>query len=529
MLIAHRIAHSRNSIVIGDVMKIKTIVMPNSYRDSVFLMKLSGQAKEEGGAETVSAMMATIRNKELFEASGLMTPDIRDANANDLVIAVRAEEDRLEAAAAAVVRMLEEAPARKQADRRGEAVPRTVDGAMAADPKPNIALVSVAGDYARYEAARAVTNNLDVMLYSDNISLADELALKIMASRKKLMVMGPDCGTAIIDKTPLAFANSVRPGPVGIIGASGTGLQEMCCLLDRMGVGISQAYGTGGRDLKDEIGGLTTLTALDRLAVDADTKAVAILGKPPGKATRAKLIERCRRLGKQVFMHYMGVHDYSAEDKAGMGTAVNLTDFSIMVAKHIAPAAVLDERENDRPLPAGLKPGFLHGVFGGGTLCQEAAEIASRSLPGDKFSNLKVEGFTHITGKDKVEGHVFLDLGEDEFTVGRPHPMMAPELKMERLVDALRNPGVTVALIDMVIGYGSHPDQANLVAQALEKADKHSGGTSRETLVVASVCGTEGDTPSRSSQVAVLERAGVTVLASNARAAAWAVRAARGA
>ncbi|MDR1534459.1 MAG: acyl-CoA synthetase FdrA [Planctomycetota bacterium] len=509
-------------------MKIKTIVMPNSYRDSVFLMKLSGQAKEEGGAETVSAMMATIRNKELFEASGLMTPEIQAANPNDLVIAVRAEEDRLEIAAAAVVRMLEEAPAGKQDGPRGNAAPRTIDGAMAIDPKLNIALVSVAGDYARYEAGRAVANGLDVMLYSDNISLADELALKIMASRKKLMVMGPDCGTAIVNKTPLAFANRVRSGPVGVIGASGTGLQEVCCLLDRMGVGISQAYGTGGRDLKDEIGGLATFTALDRLAADTDAKAVAILGKPPGNATRAKLVERCRRFGKRVFVHYMGVSDYSAEERAGMATAGNLTDFSIMVAKHFVPPAALDETDGGRPLPAGLKPGFLHGIFGGGTLCREAAELAASRLAGDKFSNLEVEGFTRITGKDRVEGHVFLDLGEDEFTVGRPHPMMAPELKMERLVDALRAPGVTVALIDMVIGYGSHPDQANMAVRAMEKADKLSGGASRKTLVVASVCGTEGDAPSRSSQAAILEEAGVAVLASNARAATWAARAAQG-
>ncbi|MDR0361111.1 MAG: acyl-CoA synthetase FdrA [Planctomycetota bacterium] len=510
-------------------MKIKTIIMPNSYRDSVFLMKLSGQAKERGGAETVSAMMGTPRNKELFEASGLMTPEIRAANANDLVIAVRADEDGLEAAAAAVVAMLEEAPARKREDARGASVPRTIDAAMAADPGLNAALISVAGDYARYEAARAVANNTDVMLYSDNISIADELALKTMASRKKLLVMGPDCGTAIINGTPLAFANHVRPGPVGLIGASGTGLQEVCCLLDRMDVGISQAYGTGGRDLKDDIGGLTALTALERLAADAGTTIIAILGKPPGEATRAKILERCRGLGKKVFMHYMGASNYDAENKAGIGTAGNLTDFSIMVARHVNASADLDGKKDDYPLHAGLKPGFVYGIFGGGTLCQEAAEIAAARLPGDKFSNLKVGGFKHITGKDRVEGHVFLDLGEDEFTVGRPHPMMAPELKMERLVDALCNPKAAVALIDMVIGYGSHPDQANLVARALEKADKQSGGASRKKQVVASVCGTKGDAPSRSDQVAILERAGVVVFASNAYAAAWAVRAAQGA
>ncbi|MCD8140728.1 MAG: acyl-CoA synthetase FdrA [Planctomycetaceae bacterium] len=509
-------------------MKTKTIILPNSYRDSVFLMKLSSQAKERGGADTVSAMMGTTRNKELFEASGLMTPEIRDANPNDLVIAVRAEDDKLEAAAQAVLDMLNEAPAKKQDDACGNAAPRTIDAAKTADADLNTAIISVAGDYARYEAARAVTDNMDVMLYSDNISIADELALKTMASRKGLLVMGPDCGTAIIAGTPLAFANRVRSGSVGVIGASGTGLQEVTCLLDRLGVGITQAYGTGGRDLKDDIGGITTLTALERLATDDKTTMIAILGKPPGDATRAKILDRCKNLGKKVFMHYMGASSYDAENKAGIGTADNLTDFSVMVAKAANPSAALDGKGDDHPLPAGLKPGFLHGIFGGGTLCQEAAEIAANSLTGEKFTNLKVKGFTHITGKDKVEGHLFLDLGEDEFTVGRPHPMMAPDLKMERLVDALCNPKVTVALIDLVIGYGTHPDQANLVVQAMEKADKQSGGASRSTLVVASVCGTEGDVPSRSSQVAILEKAGVVVLASNAIAANWAVKAANG-
>ncbi|MDR1520170.1 MAG: hypothetical protein LBU23_08535 [Planctomycetota bacterium] len=508
-------------------MKIKTIIMPNSYRDSVFLMKLSGQARERGGAETVSAMMGTARNKDLFEASGLMTPEIRTANANDLVIAVRADADKLDTAAAVVVAMLDEAPEKRQ-DAAGVSAPRSIDGALAWDPKLNAAIISVAGDYARYEAARAVTNGMDVMLYSDNISIADELALKTMAFRKKLLVMGPDCGTAIINKTPLAFANRVRPGPVGIIGASGTGLQEVCCLLDRMGVGVSQAYGTGGRDLKDDIGGLTALTALERLADDPGTEIVAVIGKPPGNATRAKLLERCRRLGKKVFMHYMGASDYAAENKAGIETAGNLSDFSILLAKHVNPAAALDGKTGDHPLSAGLRPGFLHGVFGGGTLCQEAAEIAASRLAGEKFSNLKVGGFKHIAGRDKVEGHVFLDLGEDEFTVGRPHPMMAPELKMDRLVEALVNPRVAVALIDMVIGYGSNSDQANLVLRALEKAEQLSGGASRGKPVVASVCGAEGDAPSRSGQVAILEGGGVTVLASNAHAAMWAVRAARG-
>ncbi len=506
-------------------MTIQSVIKPNNYRDSIFLMKLSVQAAKESGAEAVSAMMATDRNKDLFSASGLMTPEIHAAKANDLAIAIKGDAAQAEAAVAAVMRLLDQAPERKSGkDAPGAAAPAAIRQAVAADPGLNLALISVAGDYARYEAAEALTAGMDVMLYSDNISLADELALKQMARKKGLMVMGPDCGTSIIGGVPLAFANKIARGPVGIVGASGTGLQEVACLLDRMGVGVSQAYGTGGRDLKDDIGGITSFTAIDRLAADSDTKAVVILAKPPGKATRAAMLERCRSLGKPVFVHYIGASDYAGEEAAGLHTARDLTELACVAARSFNPKAVLDGMDRETAAPAARPGGFLHGFFGGGTLAQEAAEICGPLLKGDKASNLAVAGFTKIGGRDSFTGHVFWDLGEDEFTVGRPHPMMAPDLKMDRMAQALIDPRVSVVLMDMVIGYGSHPEQARLAVEAIERADKESGGKSRQTIVVASVCGTEGDAPSRSAEIALLEKAGVVVLASNAAAARWAAK-----
>ncbi len=505
---------------------IKTVIKSDIYRDSIFLMKLSAQAAQESGVEAISAMMATDRNKDLFSSSGLMTPEIRNACANDLAIAIKGRDELVEKAVATVMRLLDAEPeSAGPSSSIGERV-ATIRQARRRDAGLNLALISVAGDYARLEAAEALAAGMDVMLYSDNISIADELALKKLAAKKGLIVMGPDCGTAIINGTPLAFANNVRQGPISIVGASGTGLQEVCCLLDRLGVGIAQAYGAGGRDLKDDIGGIASLAAIERLAGDGETEALVILGKPPGDAVRKKVVERCRDFGKPVFVHYIGAEDYGSEKAAGMQPAADLTELAELAARHFKPDARLDG-VFDLPL-AKTKPGFLAGVFGGGTLCQEAAEIARKLLQREKAANLNIAGFRKIGGKETFAGHVFWDLGDDEFTVGRPHPMMAPDLKMERVVKALCDPAVAVVLMDMVIGYGSHPEQSKLAVEALARAEKESNGKSREKIVAASVCGTESDRPKRSSEAAALEQAGVKVFASNTFAARWAARAAGG-
>lgn len=509
------------------MLQVHSIIMPNTYRDSVFLMKLSSQAKAESGAEQVSAMMGTPRNKELFTQSGLVTPDVEAAGPDDLVVAIRAEGDLIAKAEEAVTRLLTEA-APKKGRQAGEEAPQDLAQAVAVDADLNLAVISVAGDYARYEAAKAVNAGMDVMLYSDNISLEDEIALKRQAGRKGVLVMGPDCGTAIINGVPLAFANKTSRGPVGVVGASGTGLQEVVCLLERMGVGVSQVYGTGGRDLKDEVGGLTAVSALHRLEKDKETEVIVLLGKPPGNTTRAKLVNILPTLGKKVFVHYLGAKDHAIEEAAGIVSAKNLTDLAVAVATFANPKASVDAVIMDVPVPANARKGYLRGLFGGGTLCQEAAEIAAPILDGEKYANLKVDGFNAIDASQKSKGHCFWDFGDDVFTVGRPHPMMAPELKMERMIEELTDPDVSVVLVDMVIGYGAHQDQAGEFLRALQTAKERNKAAVEGTLVVASVCGADSDSPSRKDQAALLANAGVVVCGSNAQAAALAAKAAMG-
>ena len=504
-------------------MAVRSIIKKDVYRDSIFLMKLSSQAAAESGVELVSAMMATARNKDLFEASGLATPEILAARPNDLAIAIQEGEGAVDGAVEAVMRLLDAEPEKPVGDREADRRPATLrQAASRPGHKPNLALISVAGDYARFEAAEALELGMDVMLYSDNISLADELALKRMARKKGLLVMGPDCGTAIVDGVPLAFANNCAKGPIGLVGASGTGLQEVCCLLDRLGVGVAQAYGVGGRDLRDGVGGITALDSLDRLAGDPGVEALVVLGKPPGADTRRRLRERLQSFGKPAFIHYIGADDYADEEKAGLIPAADLTDLAIKAAGRFRPGAALAEEGVETNISP--RPGFLAGIFGGGTLCQEAAEICGRILSGPKASNLKVAGFAKVAGSDRFAGHVFWDLGEDEFTVGRPHPMMAPELKLARMTEALCDPAVAAVLVDLVVGHGSHPEQAELTAAAMAEAERKSRGASRGKPVIASVCGTEKDRPRRSAQAETLRRAGVVVPASNALAARLAAK-----
>ncbi|MFC0178945.1 hypothetical protein [Thorsellia kenyensis] len=501
---------------------VKSIVLKDTYRDSVFLMKLSVQAKEESGAEQISAMMATDRNKDLYKTSGLLTDEINQAKADDLAIAVRAKEDIIETCLAKVQELLDAAP--KKQGQAGKEIPTTITKALNELEGKTTVLISCAGDYAQYEAATAVVKGCDVVLYSDNISLENELALKQLAKSKGCLVMGPDCGTAIIDGVPYAFANTIGKGPVGVIGASGTGLQEVTCLLDRLGVGISQAYGTGGRDLKDEIGGITAISAFERLIADETTKIIGIVGKPPGAKTRTRLIELASKASKKVAVHFLGAENYDTEKAANVPYAENLTDFACLLAELAHHGLNTKEKFSLLPDLAKPKGKYIRGLFSGGTLCQESAEIAGKIIGKELYSNLSVAGFNTVTASMPSVGNCFWDFGDDEFTVGRPHPMMAPELRMEHLVNTLLDEDVAVVIADLVIGFGAAEGQAEAFVKALERAKKLSKGKSDEKIVVVSVCGTEKDIPARQTVANQLADAGVRVFESNAIAATWACR-----
>jgi FdrA protein len=387
-------------------------------------------------------------------------------------------------------------------------MPRTIRAAVQANPAANFALISVPGDFAAAEARKALRRGLHVMIFSDNVSIEDEVALKIEAKERGLLVMGPDCGTAILNGVPIAFANNVRPGNVGIVGASGTGIQEVSCLISRRGGGISHAIGVGGRDLKEEVGGISTLMAIKALEADPSTEHIVVISKPPAASVATKVIEEAERCTKPVTICFIG------DEPRSNGTNITFTNTLKGAAESARGGRAFGFFSFiELPLPPGRNR--VRGLYSGGTLAAEAQTIF---LQGD----VTVASNAPVTGaKDLSEGgdaHVFLDLGDDLYTQGRPHPMIEPAIRRDPLHDALDDPSVGVLLVDVVIGHGAHADPAVELIDML-----HDLANDTMPVIIASVTGTDEDPQCYSAQVALLQEAGIMVAPSNADAALAAV------
>jgi len=493
-------------------------LLPNLYRDSVSLMQLSAALGKLPGVEQASAVMATPGNLEFLRQAGLVDGDIAP-RPNDLLVAVRGKSTaQLEAALQAALASLNNESVKDVQGAAAEAPLRSLQMALARSPAANLALISVPGDYAAAEAMKALRLGLHVMLFSDNVALADEVALKRYAAGQGLLVMGPDCGTAIIDGVPLGFANAVRRGAVGVVGASGTGTQQVTSLVHRRGGGISHAIGTGGHDLGKDVGGITMLQGLRLLARDEDTKVIVLISKPPSPAVARDLIAAARKAGKPVVINFIG----SSDDPSGGNLHVSRTldeaaSAAVALAKGRKPA-----RASTSPLKLPklkFKRGqrFIRGLFSGGTFCYEASAILGQGTPPELtvWSNAPVDPKRAIEDPWKSREHTLIDLGDDVFTRGRPHPMIDLRLRNERMLEEAADPQVAVILLDVVLGYGSHPDPAAEIVPVLEKIKKKSGSPA----IVASVCGTDEDPQGLERQEAALRDAGVLLTESNAAAA----------
>ena len=493
------------------------------YLDSVALMGLSVALSEREGVESVSLMIGSPANLDILDKAGLLTEEGRGAGSDDLVLAVRVtRKTALAAAFEAAAEALERA-----------AEPRGTDGlrypglrsACESLPGANLVLVSVPGPFAAREARRALRRGLNVLLFSDHVSVEEEVALKREARRRGLLVMGPDCGTAIIDGVPLAFANRVRRGDIGAIAASGTGLQEFSVLVHRGGGGISHGIGVGGRDLSDEVGAESTLAALDALESDPDTQHIAILSKPPGSRTEERLLARLADCPKPVTLCLIGRDE--AALPANVHFAFTLRDAARCALASGALGSAAPQPGTAGPLPS-ARPGRIVGLYSGGTLCAEGQAILRRAGQ-DVASNAPIPG---VAREEQAEsggkrhppgraGHVLLDLGAGEYTTGRPHPMIEPAMRSPALARALADPGIAVVLLDVVLGTGSHLNPAAAVARVVESAPAN------RPALVASVCGTDLDPQDATAQKQTLERVGVFVAASNADAVEAALRIAR--
>jgi FdrA protein len=475
-------------------------VIPNRYADSVRLMGVAREVRARDGVERCELAMGTAANLEALATAGAQA----DAAPADIVIAVRAADGSAgEEAVRWAERALAAADGAPGAAAAGVEPPRSLPRAAARLGDANLALVSVAGEYAALETHKALTRGLHVFLFSDHVPVEREVELKHRGAERGLLVMGPECGTAMLGDVGLGFANVVRRGPVGIVSAGGTGAQESACLLDAAGVGVSHIVGVGGRDLSAAVGGLMFRQAMRALAQDDATDTVLLVSKPPAPEVVRTLAGEVAP-GKRTVAAFVG----TAPAEAPFEVHPTLEAGALAAAGAAAPDCGDLERAVDarRDASAGRR---LLGLFTGGSLAHEAVTVLEPVI-GPVAGNVG-----HGGGED---GHTVLDLGSEEYTRGRPHPMVDPDVRLELLVRAAGDDRLGCVLLDVVLGYGAHPDPAGVLAPALARL-------AARATVIARVCGTHGDPQDAARQERTLRDAGALVAPSNAAAARLAARA----
>ena len=492
----------------------KAEIRSGAYYDSVVLMQLQRSLAALPGVLDAGVVMGTDANKDILAQSNLLTPEAQAAVADDLVIIVHAQND---AAAEAALGQVDELLTRRRGSVDQEYRPRSLESAtqMLPDAHSRWVLISVPGRYAAGVARQALRLGENVFLYSDNVSLEDEAALKQTAAEKGLLVMGPDCGTAIVNGVGLGFANRVRRGPIGLVAASGTGLQQVSARIHQLGSGITHALGTGGRDLSATVGAVTAHQGLDLLSRDPETRVIVLVSKPPSPQVAGELLQAARSAGKPVVVDFVG---YSPSTRQ-LDNLHFATTFDKAAALAVRMTQDAGRRTNDLNGTVDLDrfaPGqrYLRGLFSGGTLAYEALLILQDYAP-VVYSNAPLNKEHRLDNSLVSQAHTIVDLGEDEFTVGRLHPMMDNNLRIRRLQQEAADSEVAVILLDVVLGYGAHPDPASELAPAIAEARARAEEAGRHLEVVAVVVGTDEDPQDLHTQVQQLKAVGARVETSN--------------
>jgi FdrA protein len=494
------------------------IIRRSAYFDSVTLLLAQREARALPGVDEVGVVMATEANKALLRSSGLDFADLAAAGPDDLAVVARAQ---TAAAAEAAVALAQEALTRRRAAGGSAGVlrPRTVTSALRQRPEATLALISVPGRFARAVTLEALEVGLHVMLFSDNVPIEHEVELKAKSRERGLLLMGPDCGTAIIAGAALGFANRVREGRVGLVGAAGTGLQEVTSLVHRFGGGITHAIGTGGRDLSSAVGGVTMLQGLRALALDPATAVIVLISKPPAPEVAGRLLAAAGACDKPVVVCFVGATAPRAGRVHGASTLEDAARVAVRLAYGMDPGDVglraLPAQEAGR-MASGQR--YLRGLFSGGTLCYESL-VLLRPRIGPIWSNTPLAPAEALDPVTHSRQHTIIDMGADEFTQGRLHPMLDPLLRLQRLRQEAEDPETAVILLDVVLGHGAHPDPAAALAPVIREACGRARAAGRHLAVVGSVCGTDDDPQDAAAQRATLVEAGVLVEDSNARAA----------
>ena len=499
-------------------MPIRTIIKKNTYFDSVSLMTLSTRANSIEGVKQVNVAMGTAMNKDVLKNVGLYTEEAEAAGKGDLMIVVESQEgydlDEL-------VKKVEEAMMRKNENKEtADIVYSSVEAAVQKNENANLAVISVPGAYAARVARKALNQGLHVMMFSDNVSLEEEISLKKEAHEKGLFVMGPDCGTAIINGQGLCFANKIRKGKIGIVAASGTGAQEVSVRIHDFGGGVSQLIGTGGRDLSEAVGGIMMLDGMRALAEDEGTEIIVLVSKPPAKAVAEKIYKEVKKISKPVVICFIGGNKEEIEASgAYYGKTTKQAALQAVILSGV-PEEIINKHALNLPLieevKAKLNPQqkYIRGLFCGGTICEEVTSLV-REKYSDVYSNLSKDPAYKLSHTDESKAHTFIDFGDDQFTQGKPHPMIEPSLRLERIVKEARDPEVGVIALDIILGYGSHEDPVEVTLPAIREAKAIAEKEGRHIEILGFVLGTESDPQDFDLQVKKLMDAGVTISSSS--------------
>jgi len=496
-------------------------IFKNTYFDSVSLMSETAKLKKELPVEELILLMGSEMNKDMIRDVGLYDSSMDEATPNDLIMAAELTDESIKDT------WHETIMERLSDDDDGGDEEKTTYKTIAQAKKhfdANFVMVSVPGTYAADEAYEALERDMHVMLFSDNVALEDEIALKDLALEKDLLMMGPDCGTAIINGKGLAFANDVKQGNIGLVAASGTGLQEVSVIIDRFGGGITQAIGVGGRDLSKDVGGRMMLKGIDVLADDENTDVIVLISKPPHPDVEEKILERVKAIDKPVILGLLDAAKSGEKDNVTYATTLSDAAFKALEKAGIDVDAslALDDttKQNIEKAQAEFKDSQtkIKGLFCGGTLTSETLSILRKE--GLKVtSNVAKKDEEKMDDPFKSEGHNLVDLGEDVFTEGKPHPMIEPTIRLERMIEEAKNEETAVILLDFELGYGSHEDPVGITIDTIKVAKEQAAKDNRKLAFVAYVCGTKTDFQGLKASEKLLEEEGVILARTNAQAA----------
>jgi succinyl-CoA synthetase alpha subunit len=511
------------------------MVKPNFYRDSMQLMKISDRLRRvSAGISEASVVMATETNKGILIRLGFSPSTIEQASESDMLIAIRAKDQASIDLATAQVDKLFESPA-QQTDGDQEKA-SDIDGALNKMPNTNLVLLSIPGEYVKDISHKLTERGIHQLIFSDHVPVEDELEMKTTAAGKGVLILGPGAGTSIINGKGIGFSNAISTGPVGIVAAAGTGLQEVTSLLDQCGIGVKHGLGVGGNDPKDKIGGIMMLECMKILEKDNDIKVIAIISKPPSPAVEQKIIDHAINGGvKKYVLAFIGggVTD-SKQQRNNMIVKVNSLASSVLAIANMSGGEHLHKALSHTYVPPeGLanilqkewnrlqnSQRFIRALYTGGTFTYEAQVILGELMEGGMiYSNAPIQRVKQLQDSFKGEKHSIIDLGEEEFTKGRPHPMIDPTIRKFRILEEAKDPEVGVLLLDFVLGYGANPDPVGAVLDEIKQAKEIAQENGRYLSIIAHVCGTKNDIQGFEQSISRLNNAGCIVMPTNALAA----------